>query len=194
MSEAVVENKEVTTESTQAQSEQPRREFVKNKSKVRPRKQRDNKKEPKEKSEFDEKIINIRRVSRMFKGGRRMRLSVFIVIGDRKGRVGLGIGKGQDVRSAQQKAVNNAKKNLVAINLNGNTIPHQVAFKKGASKIFLKPAAPGTGIVAGSSVRLVAEVAGIKDILGKILGKSNNKINNAYAAVEALKSLRSTRL
>lgn len=188
-----VEKTQVSLQSTD-KAQQPNRDFVKNKSKVRPRKQRDSKKEPREKSEFDEKIINIRRVSRMFKGGRRMRLSVFIVIGDRKGRVGLGIGKGQDVRSAQQKAVNNAKKNLVQIQLNGNTIPHQIVYKLGASKIFLKPAAPGTGIVAGSSVRLVAEVAGIKDILGKILGKSNNKINNAYAAVEALKSLRSTRL
>lgn len=193
MSETTVETQAKVTETAQSNDSQPKRDFVRNSSKVRPKRQKD-KREPKEKGEFDEKIINIRRVSRSFKGGRRMRLSVFIVIGDRKGRVGLGLGKGQDVRSAQQKAVNNAKKNLVAIQLNGNTIPHQINFKLGASKVFLKPASPGTGIVAGSSVRLVAEVAGIKDILGKILGKSNNKINNAYAAVEALKSLRSTRL
>jgi len=146
-----------------------------------------------EKDPYDFKIVEVRRVSKMFKGGRRMKLSVAVVVGDKKGQVGIGIGKGDDVRSAQEKAITQAKKNLVLIPLKGNTIPHEVNFKFKASRIFLKPAAPGTGIVAGSSVRMVAEVAGINDVLSKILG-GNNKITNAYATVKALASLRSTRL
>ncbi len=168
--------------------------FQKNTSKVRQRRDRNGKdKREKGDDEFDHKIINIRRVVRMFKGGRRMRLSVFVVVGDRKGRVGLGLGKGTDVKSASDKAISKAKKNLIFVQLKGNTIPHEVKVKLGAAKIMMKPAAPGTGIVAGSSMRMVAEVAGIKDVLGKIFG-TNNSINNAYATVEALSELRSTRL
>lgn len=172
-----------------------KKEFKKNTSKVRPSRRNSKKKGGKRGNDsgFDEKIIDIKRVTRMFKGGRRMRLSVFVVIGDRKGKVGLGIGKGDDVRTAQAKAAAQAKKNLKQIDLNGNTIPHDVTFKEGAARVFMKPAAPGTGIVAGSSMRLVAEVAGVKDMLGKILG-TNNKIANAYATVHALESLRSTRI
>lgn len=164
----------------------------KNTSKVRQKKKRDRRRE-KDENEYDQKIIEIRRVTRMFKGGRRMRLSVFLAVGDQAGRVGLGIGKGADVRTAQKKAYKQAVKNLTKINLKGNTIPHELVHKKGAARIMMKPAAPGTGVVAGSSMRMVAEVAGIKDVLGKILG-TTNKISNAYATVEALKTLRSTRL
>jgi small subunit ribosomal protein S5 len=171
-----------------------KQDFKKNTTKVRPQRRReDNKGGKKEDNGFDEKIIDIKRVTRMFKGGRRMRLSVFVVVGDRKGKVGLGIGKGSDVRAAQAKAVARAKKNLVSIPLTSNTIPHDVKHKEGAALVLIKPAAPGTGIVAGSSMRIVAEVAGIKDMLGKILG-TNNKIANAYATVNALTSLRATRL
>lgn len=143
--------------------------------------------------EFDSKIISIRRVTRVYKGGKRMRLSVVTVVGDRKGRVGIGVGKGADVRSAEQKAAAYAKKHLVSIDRKGDTIAHDISFKKGAAKVFLKPAAPGTGIIAGSSVRAVVEMAGIKDILTKVLG-TRNPINNAYATLEALSSIKNTKL
>ena len=176
---------------TQNASSRPLR---KNTTKVRPKKRRDRRNRGGDnEKEFDQKIVHIRRVTRMYKGGRRMRLSVFVVVGDRKGRVGLGLGKGADVRSAQEKAYRQAVKNIVKINLKGNTIPHEVTFKHRASKLIMKPAAPGTGVVAGSSMRMVAEVAGIKDVLGKFLGTSN-KISNAYATVEALKTLKTTRI
>ncbi|MCA9387156.1 30S ribosomal protein S5 [Candidatus Dojkabacteria bacterium] len=163
-----------------------------NTSKVRSKRKNDDKRKRNDDDGFDTKIINIRRVTRMFKGGRRMRLSVFVVIGDREGKVGVGIGKGPDVRSAQNKAVSNAKKNLIQVPIKGNTIPHDIVLKHGAARIIIKPAAPGTGIVAGSSMRAVAEVAGIKDMLGKIMG-TNNQITNAYATVEAFANLRQTR-
>lgn len=143
--------------------------------------------------QLDTKIVTIRRVTKMHKGGRRMKISVVVVVGDKKGRVGIGVGKGEDVRGAQDKAVNQAKKNMVFVKLKGNTIPHEITFKYKSSRILLKPAAPGTGIVAGSSVRQVAEVAGISDVLGKILG-ADNKVTNAYATVYALSALRTTRL
>jgi small subunit ribosomal protein S5 len=143
--------------------------------------------------QLETKIITIRRVTKMHQGGRRMKISVVVVVGDKKGKVGIGVGKGDDVKSAQEKATNQAKKNMVFVKLKGNTIPHETTFKFKSSRILLKPAAPGTGIVAGSSVRLVAEVAGISDVLGKILG-AENKITNAYATIHALASLRTTRL
>lgn len=149
--------------------------------------------EDKPKDPFETKLISVKRVTKMFKGGRRMKLSVFVAVGDKKGRVGLGIGKGDDVRQAQDKAVEKAKKNLVFIQLKGNTIPHDVLLKFKSARVVIKPAAPGTGIVAGSSMRMVAEVAGVNDMLGKILG-TNNAITNAYATVAALQSLKSTRL
>ena len=167
-------------------------EYRKNTSKVRPKRRRDERSKEKDDG-IDSKIVEIRRVTRMFKGGRRMRLSVFVVVGDKAGKVGVGIGKGADVRAAQEKAISQAKKNMISFALKGNTIPHDITFKHGAAKIVLKPAAPGTGIVAGSSMRMVAEVAGIKDMLGKIMG-TNNKISNAYATVYALDALRETRL
>ncbi len=149
---------------------------------------RNNRKRRRKDSEFDTKIVSIRRVSRMYKGGRRLRLSVMAVVGDKKGKVGVGIGKGADVKSANEKAVNKAKKNMVEISVKGNTIPHEINYKKGAAKIFLKPATPGTGVIAGSAVRAVIEVAGIKDIYSKILG-TNNKVSNVYATIEALSSM-----
>ncbi len=143
--------------------------------------------------QLETKIVTIRRVTKMHQGGRRMKISVVVVVGDKKGRVGIGVGKGDDVRSAQDKASNHAKKSMVFVKLKGNTIPHEITFKYKSSRILLKPAAPGTGIIAGSSVRQVAEVVGIHDILGKILG-ADNKITNAYATIYALAALRTTRL
>lgn len=202
MSEAETkQNEQVEVKATQAPvantvranqgSSQP--ELRRNTRKMRQRKQRQDDRKERNEDGFDHKIINIRRVSRMYKGGRRMRLSVFVVVGDKKGKVGVGLGKGSDVRTAQQKAISAAKKNLVQVQLKGNTIPHEVKHKVGAAKVLLKPASPGTGIIAGSSVRSVAEMAGVKDILSKILG-TNNSISNAYATLEALRTLRASRL
>ena len=140
-------------------------------------------------SEFDKKIILIRRVAKTYSGGKRMRLSVFLVAGDKKGRVGLGLGKGADVVSAEEKAFTQAKRNMVTVRLKGNTIAHEMTYKKGAAKIFIKPAAPGTGVIASGPLRAVFEAAGIKDILSKVIGCSN-QITNAYAAFEALQKLK----
>jgi len=147
----------------------------------------------KQKREFESEIISIRRVTKVTGGGKRMTLSVFIVMGDKKGKIGMGIGKGADVRSAEAKAIDFAKKRMKIVNLNGNTIPHTMTLKWGAAKIFMKPAAPGTGVIAGGPVRKVLEVAGVKDVLTKQLGTSN-QIMNAYATFEALKSMKQRRV
>ena len=141
------------------------------------------------KDDLEKKIIAIRRVAHTFAGGKRLRLSVCVVVGDRKGSVGIGSAKGADVMTAEEKAVRRAKKSMTRIYIKGTTIPHEIFFKNGAAKIFLKPAAPGTGVIAGAAVRAVCEVAGIKDILTKVLG-SDNAINNATTALLALKNLK----
>ncbi len=157
------------------------------------KKNRKTKRNNREETEFDKRIIKIRRVTRVYKGGKRMNLSVFLAVGDKKGQVGLGKGKGTDVRTAEAKAYNQAVKNMVMVNLKGRTIPHAVEHKYKTSKVILKPAAPGTGIVAGAAVRAVVELAGIKDILTKRFRTSNN-ITIAKATFEALKELKNTRL
>lgn len=139
---------------------------------------------------IDRKIVSIRRVARTYAGGKRLRLSVLVVVGDKAGRVGVGIGKGEDVKTAEEKAYNTAKKRMVKIALKGTTIPHAITYKKGAARIFMKPAAPGTGVIAGGSLRAVLELVGVKDILTKVLG-TNNSISNVYATMEALQHLRS---
>ncbi len=139
--------------------------------------------------DLEKKIVSIRRVSRTYSGGKRMRLSVCLVVGDRKGKIGIAIGKGADVVSAEAKAFNKAKKSMVQIDLKGKTIAHQIFYKKAAARIMLKPASPGTGVIAGSSLRAVLEVIGVQDILTKVIG-SNNAINNAYACIEALQNLK----
>jgi len=143
-------------------------------------------------NEYDSRIVSIRRVSRTYKGGKRMRLSVLLVIGDKNGKVGVGLGKGKDVRAAQEKAYNQGKKNLVDVKLKGRTIPHAITYKKDAAKIFLKPASPGTGVIAGGALRAVLELVGVKDILTKVIG-SSNPISNTYAAFEALQNLKITK-
>jgi small subunit ribosomal protein S5 len=141
------------------------------------------------KPEFDSKIIDIRRVTRVTTGGRRMNFSVAVVAGDRKGRVGVGLGKSIDTASAVDKATRDAKKNLIKVPLSaGMTIPHAVEAKYASARIMVFPAR-GRGIVAGSSARAVIELAGIKDICAKFLSGSKNRLNNARAAVEALKKL-----
>ena len=141
------------------------------------------------KPEFDSKIVDIRRVTRVTSGGRRMNFSVAIVAGDRKGRVGVGLGKGNDTASAVEKATREAKKHLIRVPLSPQmTIPHAVEAKFGSAMIKMFPAR-GSGVVAGSSARAVIELAGIKDICAKYLSGSKNRLNNARVAIEALKKL-----
>lgn len=140
-------------------------------------------------SEFDQKIISIRRVTRVMAGGRRFNFSVAIVIGNKKGKVGVGIGKAGDTQLAIEKAVRNARKNLLEIPLDKNQrIPHDVHTKLSASEVMIMPA-PGRGLVAGSSVRTVLELGGVKDVTAKIFSRSKNKLNNARAAIAALRKL-----
>lgn len=141
----------------------------------------------KNQSEFIEKVIEISRISRTVKGGRRIRFRALVVIGDMKNRVGIGIAKAQEVVGAISKALAEAKKNVITIKTINETIPHDIRYKFGSAVIYLKPAPKGTSIVAGGSLRAVLELAGIKNVVGKILG-SNNKINNVYATYNALQS------
>lgn len=142
-----------------------------------------------EAKEFEEVVINIDRVSRVVKGGRRFRFKALVVIGDGKKRVGIGVSKGADVQAAIAKATAVAKKSIVEIPIYNNTIPHEVTAKLGGAKVLMMPAAPGTGIIAGGTVRSILNVTGISNVLSKSLG-SSNKVNTAYATIEALTTLR----
>ena len=140
--------------------------------------------------EYEQKIISIRRVTRVMGGGRRFSFSVAMVIGDKKGKVGVGIGKAGDTQLAIEKAVRDAKRNMIVIPMNKDGhIPHDAHVKYASSEVMMMPA-PGRGLVAGSSVRTVLEMGGVKDITAKIFSRSKNKLNNARAAVEALKQLK----
>jgi small subunit ribosomal protein S5 len=139
--------------------------------------------------EFEEVIVNIGRVTKVVKGGRRFRFTALVVIGNKKGLVGYGVGKAKEVPDAIKKAMDDAFKNIVEVNIKGSTIPHDITEKYNASKIFLKPASEGTGVIAGGAARPVIELAGIKDILTKSIG-SNNPNNLVRATVEALAKLK----
>jgi small subunit ribosomal protein S5 len=142
-----------------------------------------------EEKQFDERVVHIDRVARVVKGGRRFRFRALVVIGDHKGRVGIGISKGADVTSAIAKAVDVARKNLITVDIYKGTIPHEAEAKVSGAHILVKPASPGTGLIAGGVIRTVLEVAGISNILSKSLG-STNKINTAYATIVALQSIK----
>jgi small subunit ribosomal protein S5 len=150
-----------------------------------------NKGRRKEPKEFEEEVLQIDRVTRVVKGGRRLRFRATVIIGDRKNRVGVGVGKSEEVVGAIQKGIADAKKNLINVTLDGNTIPHEVKIKYKSAKILLLPAAPGTGIIAGGAVRKIVELSGIKDILSKSYG-TTNKISCSRATIKALESLRET--
>lgn len=141
-----------------------------------------------EEKQFDERVIHIDRVARVVKGGRRFRFRALVVVGDRKNKVGIGMAKGADVTAAVTKATEVAKKHLVAIPIHKGTVPHEAEAKVSGARILVKPAAPGTGLIAGGVVRTVLEVAGISNALSKSLG-STNKANTAYATIAALQSI-----
>lgn len=145
--------------------------------------------QPQEPKEFEEKVISVARVSKKTKGGNKMGFSVLIVVGDRKGRVGLGLGKAKDVVGAIRKGVRRAKKKMITVPMNGTTIPFRVDSKTGAGKVMLKPAPKGSGVIAGGPVRAVVEAAGIRDISSKIMGSSNQS-SSVYATFEALNKIR----
>ena len=180
------ENKNVeVVENTEKATENKPRKF----DKRRPRNNnRPNNSKPK--SDLEDKVIEIRRVTKVVKGGRQFRFAATVVVGNRKGMVGLGTGKAKEMPDAVKKATQAASKNLIKVELIDNrTISHDIIVKEGACRVMLKPAAEGTGVKAGGPVRAVLELAGVKDILSKSLG-SNTKINMAYATLEALKSQR----
>lgn len=141
-----------------------------------------------EAKEYQEEVIQIDRVTRVVKGGRRLRFRATVVIGNKKGKVGIGTGKANEVTNAIQKAVRQAKKNVIVVPMRNETIPHDIKIKFGSAKVLLMPASKGTGIIAGGPIRKVIELAGVKNILSKALGGSN-KLNNAKATFEALKKL-----
>lgn len=143
---------------------------------------------PQEPKEFEEVVINIDRVARVVKGGRRFRFKALVVVGNKKGKVGVGVSKGQDVQTAVAKATDVAKKHLITVPIENETIPHDVEVKVSGAQVLIKPAAPGTGIIAGGVVRQVIGVTGIRNMLSKSLG-STNKVNIAYATIDALQSL-----
>lgn len=155
--------------------------------------QKNNRENDRERSKYDKKALPIRRVAKVVKGGRRLRFSTVVVVGDRKGSVGVALGRGSDVKSSIDQGERLAIKSMKKIELIGDTIPHEIEHKYGSAKVLLRPARPGTGIIAGSSVRTVLDLAGVDNVYGKILG-SNEPNANAYCTFEALQMLRKGRV
>jgi small subunit ribosomal protein S5 len=147
-------------------------------------------KKRKEEKEFDSKLLDLARVERMRAGGRRLRFRAVMVIGNKKGKVGLGVAKGLDVAQAVEKATRAAEKNMIEIPILEGSIPHEVSSKFGAAKILLKPQRKGRGLMAGGTVRVICNLAGIKNISSKVLGRTSNKLNNAKATIKALRKLK----
>lgn len=191
MTEEQVQNTTDTKTETAAPAEgatpQKRNEFGPRKRIEKNRRRKEQR--PERRQEFQQKIADIRRVVRVMGGGRRFSFSVTMIIGDKNGRVGVGLGKSSDTSLAIEKATNDAKRHMVTLNLTEDkSIPHDVSAKYGASVVEIRPA-KGRGLVAGAAVRSVLELAGVKDVTAKILSRSKNHLNNARAAIDALKQL-----
>jgi len=142
------------------------------------------------KDEFESKLLDLARIAHTRAGGRKMRFRALVIIGNKAGKVGIGLSKGTDVALAIEKANRLSRKNLIEIPIVGNTIPHEVSAKVGAARIILRPQRKGRGLVAGGTVRTICTLAGIKDISSKVLSRTGNKINNSRATIEALKKLK----
>lgn len=184
--EAVVETPVAeTAEATEKAPEQNRGNRRFNRDNRRPQKRNDRNAQEKE---FEERVVKINRITKVVKGGRRMRFAALVVIGDHKGRVGFGTGKAKEVPDAIRKATENAQHNLIRVNLVGTTLPHETVGRYGAGEVVLRPAATGTGVIAGGPVRAVLELAGVTDVISKCLG-SRTSINVVRATVEGLKNM-----
>jgi small subunit ribosomal protein S5 len=140
--------------------------------------------------ELTERVVSINRVSKVVKGGKRFRFSVLVVVGDGLDQVGIGMGKAREISEAVRKGIDHAKKNIVDMKKSGNTIPHPIQGKFGAAEVLIRPAAPGTGVIAGAVVRAIMELGGVKDVLTKVIGRTSNPINVAYATLDAVRRLR----
>lgn len=183
MNEENVKNENVTNETVNVENNQQRKTEKRNNNNRRPRRNNNN---SRPKSDLEEKVIDIKRVTKVVKGGRQFRFSATVVVGNRKGKVGLGVGKAKEMPDAVKKATQAASKNLINVELIDNrTISHEIITKEGAVRVMLKPATEGTGVKAGGPVRDVLELAGVKDVLSKSLG-SSTKINMARATLRAL--------
>lgn len=157
---------------------------------MKPRERKSHPGEAREKSEYDQKVLDLRRTARVVAGGRRFSFRATVIVGNRMGKVGMGLGKGPDVASAVEKAVYQAKKHVMILLLTDEkTIAHQVSAKYKAARVVLKPAHKGRGLIAGGPVRVIADLAGIKNLTAKILGRTVNKVNNARATFKALRSI-----
>jgi len=154
------------------------------------RRRQSNNEGERDRNEFDQKVVEVKRVTRVTSGGKRMRFRALVVIGDHKGKVGVGLKKGADVSESVNKAVNSAKKNMVTLPLINETIPHVLNVKYKSASLMLKPAKPGSGVIAGGAVRSVMELAGVKNVVVKMLG-SNNKVNNVKAVFAAFTKMKS---
>ena len=159
--------------------------------KGRRRSRRNDRRDKRVRQEYDQKIVSIRRVTRVMAGGRRFSFSVAMVVGNKKGRVGVGTGKAGDTQLAIEKAIRNAKRNIITVAMDKEShIPHDVEAKYASSRVMIMPAPGGRGLVAGSSVRTVLELAGVKDVTAKLISRSKNKLNNARTTVAALEQLK----